>query len=420
MNTAHARIAKDLAEVNSITNLDTPPVFARPINDNLEHVDALVIGPPDTPYALGFYRFDFKFPSCYPDKPPKVLITTTDNGRTRLNPNLYAGGKVCLSILGTWSGESADEWRSSYSANYVLRAIQSLIMTEKPYHNEPGYEEMNSEYSKPEEVVEYSEKIKHEVLRVAVCNAVDDAISGKKENPYKEIIKNYFLLWFEIYQSRAVEGLKRDGTEFPSMPFEYAENKAAGIYHYQTIINRLNDIKGKLEKETQTWKEKGHELTKAETGWKYFRLLEENDKIKKNSTSLGEGISAGPVTQDNLFYWNASLFGPENTLWEGGIYNLELVYDDSDAPPRVKFLTPMWHPHITTDGIPFYWVPPQTKEPVTPILNAIMKLLRSEPNASPATWVNVQAANQYFSKKEEEKKEYKKKVAQCVRRSVEG
>lgn len=57
-----------------------------------------------------------------------------------------------------------DEWRSSYSLNYVLRAIQSLIMTgtiyytltvlnnrtDKPYHNEPGYEEMSSEYSKPE------------------------------------------------------------------------------------------------------------------------------------------------------------------------------------------------------------------------------------------------------------------------------
>jgi ubiquitin-protein ligase len=49
---------------------------------------------------------------------------------------------VCLSILGTWSGESEDEWRSSYSINYVLSAIQSLIMTAKPYHNEPGYEEV--------------------------------------------------------------------------------------------------------------------------------------------------------------------------------------------------------------------------------------------------------------------------------------
>lgn len=86
-------------------------------------------------------------------------------------------------------------------------------------------------------------------------------------------------------------------------------------------------------------------------------MLEENEKIKKGAAKL-EGISAGPVTEDNLFCWNASIFGPEGTIWEGnnynlelltllqgGIYNFELVYDDSDAPPRVRFLTQMWHPH---------------------------------------------------------------------------
>ena len=110
------------------------------------------------------------------------LRITTDNGKTRLNPNLYSAGKVCLSILGTWSGESEDEWRSSYSINYILRAIQSLIMTVKPYHNEPGYEEMNSEYGKPEEVQLYSDKIKHESLRVAVCGVLEDVLSAKREN----------------------------------------------------------------------------------------------------------------------------------------------------------------------------------------------------------------------------------------------
>jgi len=32
------------------------------------------------------------------------------------------------------------------------------------------------------------------------------------------------------------------------MPFEYPENRAAGKYNYQQILNRLHDIKGKLEK----------------------------------------------------------------------------------------------------------------------------------------------------------------------------
>ena len=80
------------------------------------------------------------FPANYPNVPPKCQIITTDNSHVRFNPNLYAAGKVCLSILGTWRGESADEWRSTYSILYVLQAIQALIMNSTPFHNEPGYE----------------------------------------------------------------------------------------------------------------------------------------------------------------------------------------------------------------------------------------------------------------------------------------
>jgi len=30
-----------------------------------------------------------------------------------------------------------------------------------------------------------------------------------------------------------------------------------------------------------------------------------------------EGASASPASEDNLFIWNASVFGPEGTAWEG-------------------------------------------------------------------------------------------------------
>ncbi len=53
---------------------------------------------------------------------------------------LFIFSQVCLSILGTWRGETAEIWRSSYSLTYILSAVQSLIMNGKPYHNEPGYE----------------------------------------------------------------------------------------------------------------------------------------------------------------------------------------------------------------------------------------------------------------------------------------
>lgn len=56
----------------------------------------------------------------------------------RFNPNLYNCGKVCLSLLGTWSGETWNPEVSSMSQ--VINSILFLIFVEEPYFNEPGYQ----------------------------------------------------------------------------------------------------------------------------------------------------------------------------------------------------------------------------------------------------------------------------------------
>ncbi|KAG2356527.1 hypothetical protein BDR07DRAFT_1463987 [Suillus spraguei] len=78
---------------------------------------------------------------------------TTNGGKYRFNLNLYADGKVCLSLLGTWSGPG---WVSGKSTLLqvcapllslgicahtlqVLISIQSMIPCEEPYLNEPGW-----------------------------------------------------------------------------------------------------------------------------------------------------------------------------------------------------------------------------------------------------------------------------------------
>jgi hypothetical protein len=61
---------------------------------------------------------------------------TTGYGTVRFNPNLYVDGKVCLSLLGTWSGEPWDPKASNL--NQVLSSILFLIFTEEPYYNRPG------------------------------------------------------------------------------------------------------------------------------------------------------------------------------------------------------------------------------------------------------------------------------------------
>jgi ubiquitin-conjugating enzyme E2 Z len=96
-NQSILRITRELSEIQKGSDLSLA-VACRDID--IRHVRALIIGPPDTPYEFGFYEFALKFTKDYPGKAPTVTAITTNGGRTRFNPNIYAAGKVCLSILG--------------------------------------------------------------------------------------------------------------------------------------------------------------------------------------------------------------------------------------------------------------------------------------------------------------------------------
>lgn len=103
-----------------------------------QYIRALIAAPLNTPYGGGLFCFDVYVPNDYPQVPPKVILLTTGGGRVRFGPNLYANGKVCLSLLGTWPGP---KWSPSHSNLYqILVSIQALILgAEQPYYLEPGH-----------------------------------------------------------------------------------------------------------------------------------------------------------------------------------------------------------------------------------------------------------------------------------------
>ena len=95
----------------------------------------LLFGPEDTPYAYCPLIFSVKIPADYPFNSPDVTIMSSD-GVTRIHPNLYVGGKVCLSILGTYTGP---KWASMMNIGTVFKSIFSLL-NDNPITNEPGWE----------------------------------------------------------------------------------------------------------------------------------------------------------------------------------------------------------------------------------------------------------------------------------------
>lgn len=63
------------------------------------------------------------------------------SGGWRINPNLYEEGKVCLSLLNTWTGRGNEVWDPvSSSILQVLVSLQGLVLNSKPYFNEAGYD----------------------------------------------------------------------------------------------------------------------------------------------------------------------------------------------------------------------------------------------------------------------------------------
>jgi hypothetical protein len=93
--------------VTEITTLSTglpPGIFVRYAESRPDVLKVVIIGPEGTPYANGIFEFDIFCDGNFPNKPPLVQFKTTGGGRVNFNPNLYADGKVCLSLLGTWQG----------------------------------------------------------------------------------------------------------------------------------------------------------------------------------------------------------------------------------------------------------------------------------------------------------------------------
>ena len=62
-------------------------------------------GADGTPYHDGLFVFDFYFSESYPRVPPEAHYHSYG---LRVNPNLYENGKVCLSLLNTWSGKGSE------------------------------------------------------------------------------------------------------------------------------------------------------------------------------------------------------------------------------------------------------------------------------------------------------------------------
>ena len=78
------------------------------------------------------------------------------------------------------------------------------------------------------------------------------------------------------------------------------------------------------------------------------RLQKELSDITKTPI---ENITAGPISDSDITKWKATIKGPLDTPYEGGIFHLAIDFsnDYPYKPPKIRFTTKIYHPNITSN-----------------------------------------------------------------------
>jgi ubiquitin-conjugating enzyme E2 Z len=227
-------IARIHADIKALKRDPLEGIFVDPDENRVNVCHAIVLGPSDTPYEFGFFYFLLEFPDQYPCFPPRVTLKTTGGGRTRFNPNLYGDGKVCLSILGTWSGPS---WSPAQNIGSVLLSIRSL-MNSNPYFNEPGFENKPVQESRA-----YNHIIRHETLRIAILDNVELATkSDFLPKQLAAVVQSSFVDFAELYKYVCDEYSFLDGQTY-SDPL----HPNSGVFKFAAMKARIEQLAKDME-----------------------------------------------------------------------------------------------------------------------------------------------------------------------------
>ena len=127
------------------------------------------------------------------------------------------------------------------------------------------------------------------------------------------------------------------------------------------------------------------------------RIKIEYEELSKEPPS---NISAGPIGSD-MRHWEATILGPSESPYAGGIYKLEIIFPTNYPfkPPKIRFITPIYHPNINKQGsicldiLNINWSPILS---ITKLLLSICSLL-TDPN--PDDPLDEEIADLYINNK---------------------
>ena len=192
-------------EISILQHFLPQGIFVKAFENRSDLFSAMIEGPENTPYEGGLFFFEIQLPSDYPHSPPKFHYQSYNepSENCRINPNLYAKGCVCLSILGTYNDGPRWDPKNS-SLLQVLVSIQGLILVQEPFWNEPNrlvtkYDNQDLEGLGIHFYTNKSEKTNRNILML-VFKALETIIKNTPIEFENEIRQHFASSYYNISQ----------------------------------------------------------------------------------------------------------------------------------------------------------------------------------------------------------------------------
>jgi ubiquitin-protein ligase len=238
MDRAIKRVTRDIAEYNK-EPIEGTAIYVD--ESDIMNVTVAIAGPSDSVYEHGVYFYQFTFGSTYPYEPPKGKFLNWQNTNTRMHPNMYIDGKLCLSILGTWAGPS---WTSIMTLKSIILNIQALL-DDNPLKNEPGLEKdiATAKHEKYAKIIRYYNA--RDFINGTIKALIGKAYSEQAKNITVNF-KDFLVKHFKDNKTKILENLDKCIITIPNQNLSVEYNGVSASIDFSSVKTQFMEVIDKV------------------------------------------------------------------------------------------------------------------------------------------------------------------------------
>jgi ubiquitin-conjugating enzyme E2 Z len=351
----------------------------------------------------------------------------------------------------TWVGDKNEKWSPAQGIDSVLHSIQSL-MSPNPFVNEPSFED-NNETDKHKA---YSDKIKHETIRISVLQTLDKGFTRKGKSNFDvngsdelsenvtsalsevtltdteqqvvEFCRRMFLWYYDFYLETIDRESKshKDHRAFDIAEFEAKDsNQMAGVYQYSTLLADVIEMKNSIDEQIAHWIQQGVMATYGQTRTSEHVMADYTNIIDKFSSNDNYHVDLNLPDIGNRFDWNLTIFSDPDSLLDGAVITVRVIISQMFPyeQPHVQVLTPIFHYRITRDGTFAYMIQGDRNKLEDHINSIVKAVLEPYPAVDQRFCANIEASKLLWGSEELkislDHKEYRRRVRRSAQKCLE-